>query len=121
MADHSIVHIEIPSLNFKTSSDFYAGVFGWKIESDPKFDYWMFQPEAGPGGGFIGVEGPSEAKIGEPVIYIGTDDIEGSLSKIEAAGGKTLLTRTEIPGMGWFAYFSDPTGNRMALFTNIQP
>lgn len=121
MADHPIVHIEIPSTNFKTSSDFYANVFGWKIQSDPTFDYWMFEPASGPGGGFIGVEAPSEAKINEPVIYIGTDDIEASLSEIEAAGGKTMLAKTEIPGTGWFAYFADPAGNRMALYTSMRP
>jgi predicted enzyme related to lactoylglutathione lyase len=27
------------------------------------------------------------------------------------------VPKTEIPGMGWYAIFSDPTGNRIGLFT----
>jgi len=35
---------------------------------------------------------------------------------IEAGGGKTLLGKTEVPGVSWYALFADPTGNRMALY-----
>jgi ferritin-like metal-binding protein YciE len=28
-----------------------------------------------------------------------------------------LLPKTEIPGMGWYAIFADPTGNRLGLFS----
>ena len=35
---------------------------------------------------------------------------------VEARGGKTILPKTEIPGVGWFAFFADPTGNQVALF-----
>jgi len=51
------------------------------------------------------------------LLYIGTDDIDASLAKVEAHGGKTVLPKTEIPGIGWFAIFTDQTGNRLALFT----
>jgi predicted enzyme related to lactoylglutathione lyase len=33
-----------------------------------------------------------------------------------AQGGKILAPKTEIPGMGWFAFFADPNGNRLALY-----
>lgn len=121
MADHPIVHIEIPSSNFKTDSDFYAKVFGWQIIADPTFDYWMWRPSTGPGGGFAGLEPPASAKINQPLIYIGTDDIEASLRDIEAAGGHTVSPKMEIPGNGWFAVFTDPAGNQMALYTSMNP
>ena len=35
---------------------------------------------------------------------------------IEEAGGRTVHPRTEIPGMGAFAYFSDTEGNTMGLW-----
>ncbi len=43
---------------------------------------------------------------------------EGTLERIVAAGGKVALARTEIQGMGWFALFTDPTGNTVGLFTD---
>ena len=121
MADHPIVHVEIPTNNSKESSEFYSKVFGWQITTAPEYDYWMFRPDSGPGGGFIGIDGMAQAKVNEPLIYIGTDDIEDSLRQIEEAGGKTVMGKTEIPGQGWFAVFTDTTGNKMALYTAMNP
>ena len=42
--------------------------------------------------------------------------IDEALSQIEASGGTTVTSRTEIPGMGAFAYFKDPEGNVMGLW-----
>jgi hypothetical protein len=53
------------------------------------------------------------------VVYIGTDDIEASLAKVEKLGGKTVTPKSEIPGMGWFALFTDPSGNLVGLFAGI--
>lgn len=56
---------------------------------------------------------------GDILIYIQTEDIETSLSEIEAAGGKTLLLKSEIPGIGWYALFADLTGNRVGLYKSM--
>jgi predicted enzyme related to lactoylglutathione lyase len=119
MANHPIVHVEIPTINSKESAEFYAKTFDWSLEHSPEFDYWQFRAQGGPGGGFIQVGGQSDAKVNEPVLYIGTDDIEATLATIEANGGKTVLPKTEIPGIGWFAYFTDPAGNRLAIYTDM--
>jgi len=29
------------------------------------------------------------------------------------------MAKTEIPQTGWFGIFSDPTGNKVALFTSM--
>lgn len=121
MSQHNIVHVEIPSANPKVNAKFYGDAFGWKLEHTPDFDYWQFRPEALPGGGFPGISDPSAAKIGEVLVYIGTDDIEASLAKIESLGGKTLLPKQEIPGTGWWAFFADPTGNKLGLYKAMQP
>ena len=121
MSQHAVVHVEIPSRVPKVNAKFYSDAFGWKLEHDPQFDYWQFASEPGPGGGFPGTDEPSSAKVGEVLVYIGTDDIPASLSKIESLGGKTLLPKTEIPGTGWYAFFSDPTGNKVGLYTGMQP
>jgi predicted enzyme related to lactoylglutathione lyase len=119
MANHPIVHVEIPAIKGKDAAEFYAKTFDWKLDHTPEFDYWQFTAEGGPGGGFIEVDSEANAKINEPVIYIGTDDIEATLAQIEANGGKSAAPKMEIPGVGWFAYFTDPAGNRMALYTSM--
>lgn len=116
MSKHSFVHVEFAAKDPKAAAEFYKALFGWKIEEMPDMDYVMFDAEPAPGGGFSRVDGEMY-KPGDVVVYVSTDDIEASLAKVEELGGKTLLPKTEIPGMGWFAFFSDPTGNRVGLYT----
>ncbi len=118
MSNHPIVHIELAANNIESAGKFYADAFGWKIEPVPQFNYATFEAKPGPGGGFVSVGGPSQFKPGEVLIYIATDDIEASLARINQLGGKTLAPKNEIPGIGWYAIFSDPTGNKIGLYTD---
>ena len=38
-------------------------------------------------------------------------------TRAESLGAKTLMPKTSIPGIGWFALFADPTGNQVGLYT----
>ncbi len=121
MADHSVVHIEIPAVNTQTTSKFYGDVFGWRITKDQMYDYTTFDSTGGTRGGFVDLSGeaPIEYKADKLLIYLGTDDIEATLATIEANGGKTVLPKTQIPGIGWWAVFTDPSGNQLGLFTGV--
>lgn len=121
MSDHPIVHVEIPSRDPKANAKFYGDAFGWNLQHAGEFDYWMFSATGGPGGGFPGLSDEMNVGPGEVLVYVGTDDIEASLAQIEKVGGKTLTPKMEIPGMGWFAFFADPSGNRLALYKAMQP
>jgi predicted enzyme related to lactoylglutathione lyase len=79
--------------------------------------------DGGPGGGFVevGQSGvPVEYKADSLLVYVSTDDIDATLAKDESLGGKILMPKTEIPHVGWWGVFSDPTGNRIALYTSAQ-
>jgi uncharacterized protein len=121
MSKHAIVHVELPAADPASSSKFYSNLFGWKTEEYPGMNYWSYQPEEGPGGGFNPVSndnlGQLQVRPGQVIVYIDTDDIEGTLAKAEELGAKQVVARTEIPGMGWYAVFEDPTGNYVGLFT----
>jgi predicted enzyme related to lactoylglutathione lyase len=119
MAPHTIVHIEIPLKDTRQAAEFYGKLFGWEIEEMPEMDYVTFGTESGLGGGFPKIDGEMY-KGDDPIIYIQTDDIEATLGDIEKAGGKPLMGKTEITGMGWFAFFADPSGNRMALYQAME-
>lgn len=45
------------------------------------------------------------------LLYIDSDDIEVDLKKAVKLGGMLVREKTEIPGIGWFGVFKDPTGN----------
>jgi len=119
MSEHPIVHLEIPASDAKAAGKFYDDVFGWKITHDKAMDYTMFEYADKQGGGFSNVS--DENPVGKVVVYLGTDNIEATLEKIEAHGGKTVVPKSEIPTVGWFAFFQDPTGNTLALYTSMNP
>ncbi len=122
MGKHSIVHVELPANDPEAAAGFYSSLFGWKTESSATGGgaYWHFRPDDQPGGGFnpVGTEGMMQVEPGDIFIYISTDDIEATLAKAESLGGKILMKKQEIPGMGWWALFADPTGNKIGVYAD---
>ena len=114
MSKHPIVHIEFSAANLSAAVEFYGNLFGWETEQIPEMNYATFDPGTPPGGGFNPLS--DQVKAGDVLVYVATDDIDATLAKVESLGGKTLLPETEIPNVGWFAMFSDPTGNTVGLF-----
>ena len=105
------------TLGDKASSDkvkkFFTLVFGWKIDSDPQYDYGQVSAtQAGIGGG-IGPGAPGAPN--KVTFYIEVPDITAYLKKIEAAGGKTVMPETNM-GTVSFGQFNDPAGNLVGLF-----
>jgi uncharacterized protein len=117
MSKHPIVHIEFSSRDLTESEKFYSEAFGWKTQAIPELDYAMFQAPGGPGGGFTRIG--DQVAPGATLVYIQTHDIEASLAKIESLDGRLVQPKTQIPGVGWFALFRDPSENLVALFTGL--
>jgi predicted enzyme related to lactoylglutathione lyase len=118
MSEHPIVHIEFSSRDRGESIQFFGKVFGWKTQDMPEMNYATFDPGSPPGGGFNPTS--DQVKAGDVIVYVGTDDIEATLAKVESAGGKTIMPKTEISDTGWFALFADPTGNIIGLFSGME-
>ncbi len=119
MLKRNIVHIEIPAANSAKAAKFYQDLFGWKTTRDEKMDYTMWEPSEGPGGGFSPLG--ENVKPGDVLIFVDSEDIEADLKKVEKLGGKVFRPKSEIPGIGWFGVFMDPTGNKIALYTSKNP
>ena len=120
MSKRNIVHVEIPAANVEGAGGFYQDLFGWKISHMPEMNYSMW--EAGNGDQYGGLPQVSDDNpAGQVLIYIASDDIEADLKKVEKLGGKVLHQKTEIPGMGWFGIFQDPTGNTLGLYASLNP
>ncbi|MBE3559541.1 MAG: VOC family protein [Ktedonobacteraceae bacterium] len=116
MANQPVMHLEIPTTNPDETSKFYEEIFGWKIETNPAHNYVTFQSESGLRGGFTRPGAPTY-KPDRLLFYLPTDDIDAALAMIEAHGGKTVIPKTEIPHLLWWAVFIDPAGNHLGLFT----
>jgi uncharacterized protein len=125
-----VVHFEIPTDDLARAKEFYDSVFGWQLQDmqGDAMDLYTIamttpvdqetQVPTEPGainGGLMKRAGDTPA----PVITIGVDGIDDALKKVEAGGGSTVQPRTEIPGMGAFAYFKDSEGNVMGLWETV--
>jgi predicted enzyme related to lactoylglutathione lyase len=122
-----IVHFEIPADDEARAREFYRGTFGWQLQEMPELDYTIVmttpideqtQLPTEPGainGGLMKRSGETPA----PVLTVDVESIDDALKQIEAAGGSTVRPRTEIPGMGAFAYFKDTEGNVLGLWETM--
>ena len=119
MTKRNIVHIVIPTSDRVKSGKFYEQLFGWKITHDDKMNYTLWEPTTGPGGGFTMLD--ETTKVGNILIHVASDDIEADLKKVEKLGGKVFRHKSEIPGIGWWGVFTDPTENMIALYTDMRP
>ena len=118
-----VVHFEIPFDDKQRAMKFYTDAFGWQLMDMPQMNYVMagtvdvdanHRPkEAGAINGGL-FQRPPEAPA--PVIYVAVDSIDGSLKKVEAAGGTVVTPMTPIPGMGAYARVKDTEGNVVGLF-----
>jgi predicted enzyme related to lactoylglutathione lyase len=105
-----VVHFEVMGKDPGKLREFYSSMFGWNMEVMPEMDYGMVDNG---GQGINGGVGAGEQP--HATFYVEVDDPQAHLAKIEAAGGKTTVPVTEIPGVVTFAMFSDPEGNLVGL------
>lgn len=119
MATFPIVLVDISANNPLESANFYKEAFGWNIPDTSNPGYVMFSTDGGLNG-FLVQTGNEVYKPGDVVMYLGTDNIDVDLEKIERLGGKIVLPKTDVPGYGWYAFFTDLTGNRLGLFQTAQ-
>jgi len=126
MVDHTIVHFEIPADDMEKLRKFYSKLFGWKIEKTPgPIEYWMIETvpvdkkgmpiRPGVNGGMMKRQQPEH----KPVNYIAVESVDEYTKKIKALGGKVLVPKMEVPGIGWWALALDPEGNQFAILQSM--
>lgn len=114
---HPFTHIEFSAKDRQESARFFSSVFGWEITEYPEMNYTTLSSgEAQVSAGLSPIS--AETPAGTVLVYIETGDLEATLKKIAANGGVVTQGKSEIPGVGYMAVFTDPSGNQLAL---LQP
>ena len=120
---NAISWFEIPAIDLNRAQKFYETIFNIQMVplDTPNFQMRMFPIEDmmnGISGAISKAEGfyqPS-ATDGTLVYLNANPDVQNVLDKIEAAGGKIIVPKTQIsPEYGYMAVFIDTEGNRVAL------
>jgi predicted enzyme related to lactoylglutathione lyase len=133
----TIVHFEIPADDVERSRKFYTDLFGWKIEKWPGMDsggggsssssssssssnmeYWIITTtdekgnKALIGGGMTKRQKPHE----QITNFIDVKSVDEYSSKIEKLGGKVVVPKMAVPGMGYFAVCHDTENNSFGIW-----
>jgi predicted enzyme related to lactoylglutathione lyase len=111
-----VVHWEFWSEDPGKIAEFYEQVFGWEIRSIPDRDYRLVETGAEPGikGGIMKPKaGPWPGKL---AFYIDVDDIDDYNQRIQLAGGKIVVPKTNMPGIGELSLFEDPDGRVLGIW-----
>ena len=123
----SVTHFEIPADNLKRAQAFYNKAFGWQLNQFPGTEYFLAgttpsdkngQPTTP--GAINGGLGKRQGPLKSVTVTIRVADIEKALETVKKLGGKVVAKKTEVPDMGFTAYFKDSEGNTVGLWEDAQ-
>jgi uncharacterized protein len=119
----TLVHFEVPADDVERSRKFYTDLFGWKIEKWPGADagdiqYWTVTTtddkgnNASVGGGMMKRQNPQQ----QITNFIDVKSVDEYSSKVVKLGGKVVVSKMAVPGMGYFAVCHDTENNSFGLW-----
>jgi uncharacterized protein len=124
----SVGHFEIPYEDKSRALKFYQEVFGWNVKDIPDMNYviahttetdsttQMPKNVGAINGGFY-KRGEEGAKGPVPVIIV--SKLDESIAKVEAAGGRVVMSKRQVGEMGWYAQVSDSEENTVGVWEPI--
>ena len=122
-----IVHFELPVDDLQKAREFYGPIFGWKLQDWPMPD----------GGTMVGVHTTpidettrvplkpgainggivlKSDKVRMPVFAVHVQSIDERVRQMTAKGATVTMPKTDMMGMGFYAYVQDPFGNVIGLW-----
>jgi predicted enzyme related to lactoylglutathione lyase len=128
---NKVVHFEIPADDVDRAKKFYSETFGWQLSDWPMDDGTTYigatttetdptthvPKEAGSINGGI-VKRNEYAKT--PQVTINVPSIDEFVGKIRKNGGKLVKDKTDVGGMGFYAYVNDSEGNLVGLWEDAK-
>ena len=109
-----INYVEYPSRDLTETKRFFEQAFGWSFQ-DYGPDYAAFSDQ-GLDGGFFKSDLAARTETGSALVVLYSDNLEGTLNKVEAAGGKVVNPIFSFPGGRRF-HFIEPGGNELAVWS----
>ena len=112
---------ELPATNFDRAVAFYETVLGQPMRREDFGDDQnaIFPYEEGKGiGGAITNAKYTQPSANGAVVYLNTrsaDNLDQVLGRVETAGGKVVMPKTDIGPVGFIAMIIDTEGNRVGL------
>lgn len=129
---NSVVHFELPADDRKKLADFYSEVFGWETKffgeemgnyvtvstAETDANGMLKQPGAINGGIYLRGQG---SQTEHPSLVIAVDDINEHIELLNRSGATVLGEPVDIPNVGQFVSFRDPSGNVCSILQPVMP
>lgn len=112
-AHEKLNYVEYAARDLAATKQFFASAFGWSFE-DYGPEYTAFADQ-GLDGGFFQADRAASAASGSALLVFYSDDLEGTLAKVLAAGGTIVRPVFDFPGGRRF-HFTEPSGNEFAVW-----
>lgn len=121
--NNAISWFEIPATDLPRAQKFYETIFGIQMipmdmENIKMRMFPLDDMNTQVGGAVVDSGGFHKPSLTDgPLIYLnGNPDVQHILNRMEAAGGKIMVPKTQIsPDYGYMAVFVDTEGNRIGL------
>ena len=111
--NNTVAHFSINADDIDRARKFYEKVFGWKFNAWGPPGFYMIESKDSPVLGAL--QGRRQLVPGQRTVgfecTIGVPSIDKTEAAVKAAGGKVLLERSVIVGVGTLMFFQDPEGN----------
>ncbi len=110
------VHIELNTDDTVRAKRFYRALFDWKLEDAKMGDgstYTVIGVGKGTGGGLM------KKPPGAPTMwlsYVEVADVKKTMAKARKLGANVIVDFMDIPNVGAFGIFADPTGAALGVF-----
>jgi uncharacterized protein len=115
---HAISWFELPVTDIDRARAFYTAILGSTLSEVTAADdrrFAMFPAEDGVAGAIVQGEGYRPSTEGALVFLNAGDELEPVVNRVEAAGGRVLVSRIEMGDWGVAAFIVDSEGNKVAL------
>ncbi len=119
---NAISWFEIGTTDLERATKFYESIFAVTLNpldmDSIKMRMFPIDDMMGVGGALVDSGGFHKPSATDgPLIYLnGNPDVQTILDRVEAAGGKIMMPKTEIsPDYGFMAVIIDTEGNRIGL------
>jgi uncharacterized protein len=119
--NHTVVWFDIPVSDMDRAIRFYEAVTQTKLERlalPTGEETALFAPKekGAVTGSLFNSPNDKPSEFGSRVYFNAAPSINAWIKRIEDAGGRIVVPKTEIsPERGFFAYFIDSEGNRVGL------
>jgi len=116
---NQLSHFAIHADDLERARKFYGGVFGWTFQGfggGPITDFCQIRDAKGKALAPLGaMQSRKFNPAPQPVIgfecSITVRDVDAVARAVEANGGKIVMPKAAIPGVGWVVKFLDTEGN----------